>query len=268
MSGTAGSNQSTTFNVSNVGGVGSLLNVSLASISAGYGVTGLPINNLTVGAPSAPVQVSCTVPQANGTLVVQTNEPGNPQYTYNLTCVDTGVPPVPTVTPIATAVSGVTTSSAANIVIFDPAMSKLGFLLPGQSGAQNERIEWIVTISNLGNAAGINVVVSDTLNTALRIDRVDAPGGTVNMNGQTVTVTYAVLNAGQSVQFSIFTTVISGIEVDNSACLRAANLSGARCVTGQVIRALPSTGETPLWARLLPILLGVLLAAQILKRLR
>ena len=56
------------------------------------------------------------------------------------------------------------------------------------------------------------------------------------------------LAAGQGVQFSIFTTVLRGVELNNTACLSATNLSEQRCATGRVVRELPATGETPWWA--------------------
>jgi uncharacterized repeat protein (TIGR01451 family) len=132
------------------------------------------------------------------------------------------------------------------IGIFDPAISKIGFLLPGQVGLSDEQLEWIVTVSNLGDAPGNNVVVTDTLGTALQIDNVDAPGATVNISGQTVTVTYATINPGDTVQFSIFTTVLDGAIMINTACV--ANLtqaSGEECATALPISILPRTGELP-----------------------
>jgi uncharacterized repeat protein (TIGR01451 family) len=130
----------------------------------------------------------------------------------------------------------------AQIGIFDPAISKLGFLLPGQTGVAGEQIEWVVTVSNTGTAAGQNIVVVDTLIDALQVDSVDAPGATVTITGQTVAVTYATINPGEVFQFSIFTTVLSGAEISNTACV-----SGYPddCATSTVIRNLPATGELP-----------------------
>jgi uncharacterized repeat protein (TIGR01451 family) len=145
--------------------------------------------------------------------------------------------------------------NAPNIEVFDPAISKIGFLLPGQVGVTSERLEWIVTVSNAGNISGQNVVVTDTLVTALRVDSVDAPGAAVSINGQTVTVTYPVLNPGETRQFSIFTTVLAGVEVSNTACVAASNQATIECAEGNAIAQLPHTGETPYWRQWLWLLL-------------
>jgi hypothetical protein len=97
------------------------------------------------------------------------------------------------------------------VMVFDPAISKIGFLLPGNLGLQNEQIEWLFTVTNIGNATGFNILVTDVLRPELRIDqlKVDAPLiGTVS--GQTITIQIPSLAPGQSVIFSLVTTVISG----------------------------------------------------------
>jgi hypothetical protein len=137
------------------------------------------------------------------------------------------------------------------IDVFDPALSKIGLLLPGQLGLEGERLEWVTTVTNQGTGAGINVIVTDNLRPELRIDRVEAPNATVTINGQLVTITYPRIEAGQRFDFSIFTTVLnSDVEIDNTVCLRADNI-GERCVTSAgIVGTLPATGETPLWAQL------------------
>lgn len=141
----------------------------------------------------------------------------------------------------------------ANISLFDPAISKIGFLLPGQVGVTGEELEWIVTVSNTGAVVGNNVIITDTLIDALQIDSVDAPGASVNISGQTVSVTYATLNVGETVQFSIFTTVLNGVEVSNTACVTADNQAGEECATGLAVGELPQTGESPFWYKSLLI---------------
>ncbi len=141
-----------------------------------------------------------------------------------------------------------------NIGLYDPAISKLGFLLPGELGITGEQIEWVVTVRNTGTAGGSNITITDTLRPELRIDRVDSPTGTVAINGQTVTLTLNSLAPGDSVQFSIFTTVLNnpadGI-IDNTACVNGGGVQ-EECATAPLITRLPQTGESPLWrARLL-----------------
>jgi uncharacterized repeat protein (TIGR01451 family) len=135
---------------------------------------------------------------------------------------------------------------APQIGIFDPAISKLGILHPGQVGVTGEQLEWIVTVSNVGTVAGNNVVVTDTLVAALQIDSVDAPGATVNISGQTVTVNYTTINPGEVFQFSIWTTVLNGATVVNTACVAdPTQTTGQECVIALPVSALPSTGEVP-----------------------
>ena len=151
------------------------------------------------------------------------------------------------------------THTVAQIDVFDPAISKLGFLLPGELGAQNETIEWVVTVTNTSDTRGNNVVITDNLRDELRIDRVSASGATVDVTGQTVTVTYATLAPNESVRFSIFTTVISGgAQVDNTACVTADNASGEDCVTALAVQTLPATGETPWWRVYMVMAIGVM----------
>ena len=137
--------------------------------------------------------------------------------------------------------------------IFDPAISKIGLLLPGDLGIAGERLEWVTTVTNNGLVAGTNVVVMDTLRPELRIDTVDVPAGaTFAISGQTVTVTFANIAPGQSFDFSIFTTVLeSGVVVDNTVCV--ATDSDPVCTTALVplVQQLPNTGERPLWMTLL-----------------
>lgn len=155
------------------------------------------------------------------------------------TCADS---PTPTATPNTPEVV-----SQPQITVFDPSISKIGLLHPGEAGVTGELLEWVVTVSNIGNGTGNNVVITDNLQPELKVDHVEAPGGIVKIDGQIVTVTYPSLLPGQGVQFSIFTTVRSGSTVNNTACLHADNLDSERCATGQLIRSLPITGETPWW---------------------
>jgi uncharacterized repeat protein (TIGR01451 family) len=150
---------------------------------------------------------------------------------------------------VSTGTPSTTTSNntSPQINVFDPAISKLGFLVPGQVGVQGEQLEWVVTVSNTGGGVGNNVVVTDTLRSELKLDRVSAPEGSVSVSGQTVSVTFAAIQPGQTFQFSIFTTVTEGVMVDNTACVQAAGIA-TECTTAPVVTSLPSTGETPRWA--------------------
>ncbi|MEO1289356.1 MAG: hypothetical protein AAFV93_16460, partial [Chloroflexota bacterium] len=52
-------------------------------------------------------------------------------------------------------------------------------------------------------------------------------------------------------QFSIFTTVLEGQDINNTACVRADNSDSEDCVTQSFVSSLPRTGETPLVPTLL-----------------
>lgn len=76
--------------IQNVGAVGSTLNVTFVSQSnpSVFTISGLPMS-VAQGTGGKNIFVRCQpIPGADrtGTLTVQTNEPGNPQYTFNLAC--------------------------------------------------------------------------------------------------------------------------------------------------------------------------------------
>jgi len=133
------------------------------------------------------------------------------------------------------------------IDIFDPSISKIGLLLPGQLGVNGERLEWVITVRNPGTVTGTNVVVTDTLRSELRIDSVRTSKGTSSVSGQTVTFTIPEILPGETVLMSIFTTVLQGgVEISNTATINADNLPAAKSVTSAgVVGVLPQTGESP-----------------------
>jgi uncharacterized repeat protein (TIGR01451 family) len=195
------------------------------------------INNVS----STKQNITC----ASGVLVIA-DDNGNNFYHHNKGPCGLGVvlPPTPTKTPSAVSATGVPA-----LAVFDPAISKIGFLLPGQVGVTGEVLEWIVTVTNTSNVAGQNVTITDVIDSRLQIDSVDAPNAQVTINGQTVSVTYASLNPGETVMFSIFTTVLDGLEVENTACVNALNQAAEECAIGRAISQLPSTGISP-WSHL------------------
>jgi uncharacterized delta-60 repeat protein/uncharacterized repeat protein (TIGR01451 family) len=182
------------------------------------------------------ILVPDTTPQPSGTP--DPSGTPNPSLTP-----DPSGTPQPSETPDDTPTS---VPAQPDIDVFDPAISKIGLLLPGELGLAGERLEWVTTVGNNGSATGFNVVVTDTLRPELRIDRVEAPNANVTINGQTVIVTYPTITAGQVFNFSIFTTVLrSDVEIDNTVCLQADNLSSPICTVGVPAGKLPNTGESP-----------------------
>ncbi len=233
--------------VANVAGVTNAANLvcNIAGTLLSCTANGADVT-LAAGSGTFEVQIP-TTPTATGTL---NNPPLNgqcavdpndaiPESDENNTCSNqVRVRPRPTQT---------TTSSeeGGGIQIFDPAISKLGFLQFGELGVTGEQIEWVVTVVNNGGTTANNVVVTDTLRPELRFDRVEGDVQAA-VDGQTVRVTIPVLEPGDVVIFSIFTTVLEGgASVDNVACVTGAN--GEVCASASAVSALPQTGETPPW---------------------
>lgn len=123
---------------------------------------------------------------------------------------------------------------------FQPVVRMLGV----RSGAT---IEWVVTVSNVGDIAGQNVVLSNQLPSTLRVDSVQVSTGTTSITDNDITVIIPLLEPQAAVEFSIITqTDVEGI-VRNTICTSADNYAGEECATALSIMALPATGETPQW---------------------
>jgi len=167
------------------------------------------------------------------------NDPlGNPMTSNTDTAAVVVSPVNPTPTP----------APDTAILIFDPAISKIGVLQPDQTGLVGEQVEWMFTVTNIGAAAGNNIVISDTMPPELQILSVQLTVGTYTISGQTITVNIPTLAPGESINFSVVTLVLVGAEdIENTAYLSADNLDGTRSATGRVAVILPQTGETPWW---------------------
>jgi uncharacterized repeat protein (TIGR01451 family) len=127
---------------------------------------------------------------------------------------------------------------------FEPTMTMLGLT---QRIAVGQQIEWVINFSNVGDTDGQNIVISDTVGSGLLIDQVQISRGTVSINERNVTVSIPLLTPDESIQFSIFTTIISENDLSNTACVTASNLNSEQCISGLPIQALPDTGEMPFW---------------------
>lgn len=130
---------------------------------------------------------------------------------------------------------------------FTPSILKAGFV-------RGAGVEWVISVSNPGPGAGQNLVITDVLPPEYRIDQVEASAGSVSISGQTMTVSIPTLAAGDTAQVTIFSTLLGAGGGRNVACLRAGNMAGERCAEGQPVRALPSTGEAPLWRWMLVVM--------------
>lgn len=137
-----------------------------------------------------------------------------------------------------------------NITVFDPGLSKIGLLPAGGIGLPGEQVTWVTTVSNDGGAAGNNIVLVDVLRPELRIDSATTDRGTVNINGQTVTVVIPTLAPGERVEFRIVTTIlsspVSGI-LENTVSIAGSGVSASANVPVVRVTSLPATGQTPWW---------------------
>jgi hypothetical protein len=130
-------------------------------------------------------------------------------------------------------------------------------LSEGELGVTGEQLEWVITVTTPSAVTGTGILITDVLRPELRVDNVTTNRGTLSINGQAVSVNIATLAPNESVQISIFTTVLDGVTiVDNTACVVADNQGAQECATALPVSTLPSTGETPYWR--LPLLLGLL----------
>lgn len=98
----------------------------------------------------------------------------------------------------------------APLRMFDPALSLVGEFAPGSVGVPGEQVVWTITVVNTGSAAGTDILITDTLNANLRIDRVEMDLGTYSVNGQTVVFDIPTLNPGDTAQMRLTTTVLDG----------------------------------------------------------
>ncbi len=139
------------------------------------------------------------------------------------------------------------------VLYFDPAVSKIGTLEPGELGLPGESLTWVVTITNVGNAPGYNIVITDTIQPELQITGATIDFGTVSISGQTVTFNIPVLNPGDVVTAQVDTLVLespaSGM-FDNTVTVTGTGPDGtvstdSTSASLSVPTSLPDTGYPP-----------------------
>ncbi len=195
------------------GGPASATNVTVTDSFGGAGFTvtgvsssqggcaGFPCNLGTIASGgSATISVQGTATSA-GTIInvasVSAAE-ADPNPNNNTVTQQTGVGAP--ATPVAAA--------PGQALLFDPAMSKIGFLQPGGIGLPGERLTWELTIANTGSATGSNIVVTDTVQPELRVEGASIDRGTATVNGQNVTFVVPYLDPGEAIGARIVTTVL------------------------------------------------------------
>jgi uncharacterized repeat protein (TIGR01451 family) len=135
------------------------------------------------------------------------------------------------------------------------------FALPGTD------VDWMITVTNTGDVPMTNVTVTDTLPPEVEILSVTSTAGVVTVSGQTVTLHLDVLGPGASVVIVVHTRVRLDVNVpfiiSNLAALVYSENPSPQYASATVlsVTTLPRTGETPLWAQLLLLSVGMALGA-------
>ncbi|MBI5928233.1 MAG: DUF11 domain-containing protein, partial [Chloroflexi bacterium] len=229
-----------TFMVTNTGNI-ALTNISVTDplISVINCTTGNPIPTLAVGASQF-----CT---GSHTLGLADIDAG--QVINTATADSDQTPPVSdTVTVV------IPIGQPPNILYFDPSISKIGRLGPGQLGLVGEDLTWFVTITNIGNAPGTNVVICDVLVSELQVNSATIDVGTVTVQGQEVCFFVDTLAPGQVINGQINSTVLdtpaSGV-IQNTVTLTGTGTDGVVQVESAtavvpVPTGLPATGYPPI----------------------
>lgn len=132
-------------------------------------------------------------------------------------------------------------SITAQEVTPQPTINMLGFQ------RENNQIEWIITVGNVGDDIARNVVITDNLPHSLQVDHIQINTGTANINNQTVTVVLPHLEPQEIVQFSLFTSHRIDENTVNTVCVTADGVAALTCVPAMAVKTLPDTGESPFW---------------------
>ena len=88
-------------------------------------------------------------------------------------------------------------------------VSKSGNYTLGEVGLVGDTIVWTITVSNTGTASANGVQITDNVPAELRVDDALADNGTISVRGQTVTFTAESIDASETVQFQVVTTILS-----------------------------------------------------------
>ncbi|MBN2303388.1 MAG: DUF11 domain-containing protein [Anaerolineae bacterium] len=210
------------------------------STTCGAGTIDAPVNSAVIHARdlTVPAGGACTVTVrvTSTVLGTHTNTLDTVFTTETSTTALQGVSAILTVT--------VEPETLLSYDVFDPAISKIGVLLPGGLGLPGETITWQITVVG-GGVAASDVVVTDALPPGLRIDTVSTSKGSYSLSGQTVVFTIGSLAPGEGVQLAIQTTVINSppdAVFVNTATLTGGGVTESATATVSVVTGLPSTG--------------------------
>jgi uncharacterized repeat protein (TIGR01451 family) len=147
---------------------------------------------------------------------------------------------IPDITPTPAATAEVSETGILDVAAPSPLTVVKGIderiAIPGQV------ITWTISVSNPNEATLNDVVISDEIADDLTILEASSSAGTVVIDGQTITVTIATLQPGQTVRITIRTQVS-----DAPSVTVIDNRVGTAEVRLTLVTVLPRTGETPWW---------------------
>ena len=167
-----------------------------------------------------------------------------------------GVTPTPTFTTTPTLTSTPTltptpaTTPTPEIIVVDPVITKSS---DPAEGAPGDDVLFTLWITNRGNTAAQDVVVTDEIEEYLDILDATTNYGTVTVEGQLVTVNIGTLDAGQTVIVLISARINDlappNTSIENLAILTSSNSETvtSNIVTVDVPGGLPVTGATRTW---------------------
>jgi LPXTG-site transpeptidase (sortase) family protein len=138
-------------------------------------------------------------------------------------------------------------------VVVDPAIVKSG---DPSTASVGQNVTFTFTVTNNGNAAATNVVVSDTVSSFLDIVTVTTTRGTASFSGRTATFNIGTVNPGEVITLTIVTRVNNTAnttqDIENTGTLThtSNNLPASESSNTVTIRivgqiTLPNTGEDP-----------------------
>ena len=141
------------------------------------------------------------------------------------------------------------------IFLIDPAIVKFGSPEFAQAG---EIVTWTITVTNPNDVSISDVGFTDNVPEQFEILNTSGSGGQIQHSGNTVTATIPVIQAKESLTFTVVTRAISGISsITTNIVTLDEPYNGQAQASIVLVQELPATGETP-WYRT-PIILGILL---------
>lgn len=162
-----------------------------------------------------PTEANTATATSIPTATVTATAPAESTATVTATPFPTETPPgdddQPTATPTASATP---TQTQTPVLVADPAITKS---VNRTIVAVGDVVEFVLTVTNLGNETAPGVVVEDSLPAFLALEGVTATRGEVSVSGATVRVAIGDLAPGETVEIRITARVIApAVEPNNT----------------------------------------------------